>query len=96
MIDCNDIPVLYEADILREQEFNFLNTIDIEEYLKHGEWSVLKIMNEIQKNHGAAYEKESYIFNAIKINDFMRYVNKRYKGKYNFYEYSEIRVEQVK
>ena len=53
-------------------------------------------MNEIQKNHGASYEKESYIFNAIEIDDFVRYIQKRYKGKYNFYIYSEIRVEQVK
>lgn len=92
----DELPILKEDDVLREQELQFLDTIEIEEYLKHGEWSVLKIMNEIQKNHGAAYEKESYIFNAIEIDDFVRYIQKRYKGKYNFYIYSEIRVEQVK
>ena len=79
-------------DLMKQQEFDFLDSIDLEEYLKHGEWSILKIMNEIQKNHGAAYEKESSIFNAIEQDDLMKYIRKRYKGKYDFYCYTEIRV----
>ena len=42
MIVYDNLPVLKEDDVLREQELQFLDTIEIEEYLKHGEWSVLK------------------------------------------------------
>ena len=90
----HNLPVYFNKDTIQDEEFKFLDSIDIENYLKESEWSVLKIMSEIQEDHGSKYEKESYIFNAISPDDFMEYVKKRYKGKYNFYIYSEIRVLQ--
>ncbi len=89
-----NLEIIEEKDKIIKKEENFLDTIDIENYLKHDDWSVLKIMSEIQEDHGTEYKEESYIFNAINIDDFIDYVSKRYKSKYKFYMYSEIRVEQ--
>ena len=86
------LEVITDQDKLQKQEFKYLDTIDLEWYLKHSDWSILKIMDEIQEDHGKNYDKESYIFNAIEQDDFMYYIRKRYKNKYTFYVYSEVRV----
>ena len=88
----NGLVVVNQKNILKHQEFDFLDTIEIEAYLQHEDWSVLKIMDEIQEDHGAEYKAESYIFNAIEQDDFIDYVHKRFKGKYTFYVYTETRV----
>ena len=93
MYTLDNLPVTDETDIIKAKEFNFLDSIEIENYLNHEDWSLLKIMNEIQEDHGAKYKEESYIFNAIDQDDFIEYILKRYKGKYTFYVYMETRVK---
>lgn len=89
------LTVVDQRNVLRNQEFEFLDTIEIEAYLQHEDWSVLKIMDEIQEDHGAEYKDESYIFNAIEVDDFIQYVHRRFKGKYTFYVYLETRVHKA-
>ena len=90
---CDDISVIEQTEIIKQQELDFLDTLELENYLKNSEWSILKIMDEIQEDHGSKYKKESYIFNAIEPSDFIEYIHKRYKGKYEFYTYIETRVK---
>ena len=46
----DELPIIDYNELVKQQEFEFLDSIEIEEYLKHSEWSILKMMNEIQKN----------------------------------------------
>ena len=95
-LEYQGLPVVANKDILKEQEFAFLDEIDLHNYLEKEDWSITKIMSKIQEDHGSKYTKESYIFNAIEAEDFMEYIRQRYKGEYNFYLYTEIRVKHYK
>lgn len=94
-LECKGIPTISHTSEILAQEIQFLDTLELDNYLKQPEWSLEKIMSEIQEDHGSKYEKESYIFNAMTPDDFMRYIRQRYKGKYDFYIYAEIRAKAV-
>ena len=88
--------VIHDHDILQQQEFEFLDSIkDLETYLQQADWSIHKIMDQIENNCGASYTKESSIFNCITADDFIEYLRKRYKGKYEPYYYMECRLRQT-
>ncbi len=85
-----------ERELLQRKEFAFLDSLEgLDNYLKKPEWSLPKIMSEIQEDQGARYKDESYIFNNINQDEFMEYIRKRYKGKYKFYIYTEVRVSEL-
>ena len=85
-----------ERELLQRKEFAFLDSLEgLDNYLKKPEWSLPKIMSEIQEDQGAQYKDEAYIFNNISPDEFMEYIKKRYKGKYKFYVYTEVRVTEV-
>lgn len=64
---------------LQNEEFEFLDTIDIKQYIpKVGEIDVFDLMHIIENNHGKDY-REPYIFNAIGEDEFIDYLKRRYK-----------------
>ncbi len=96
VVQYDGIDVVSDHDILQQQEFEFLDSIeDLETYLQEANWSIHEIMNQIDNNCGPSYTKESSIFNCITADDFISYLRKRYKGKYEPYYYMECRLKQV-
>lgn len=74
----------------QEQECNFLNTLDLKPFLKNDE-SVYDIMEKIEDKYGDQYTEEPFIFNCMDHNEFIDYIQKRYKD-IHFYEYTDWRV----
>ena len=73
------------------QVYDGLEVITDQDKLQKQEFKFLDTI-DLEGYHGKNYDKESYIFNAIEQDDFMYYIRKRYKNKYTFYIYSEVRV----
>lgn len=63
---------------LQNDEFEFLDTINVKKYLKDGA-EISDVMNTIEEIHGKDYY-EHFIFNCIDRDDFMRYIEKRYNN----------------
>lgn len=67
---------------LRNDEFEFLDSLDLKPYLKEG-LDVYDIMNKIEENHSKDYY-EGVIFNCIDRDDFISYLKRRYGNKIYF------------
>lgn len=67
-----------ESKKLQNEEFEFLDTIDIKQYIpKTKEIDVWNLMQTIENNHGKDY-REPFIFNLIDEDEFIDYLKKRY------------------
>lgn len=76
----------YEAFTkLQNDEFEFLDTIDIKPYLADFK-DIYDVEDEIQKDYGKSY-CEGFIFNCIGVNEFMDYLSRRYSGEVAFDEH---------
>ncbi len=79
---------------LQNEEFEFLDTIDISQYIpSNREIDVWELMQTIEKNHSKDY-RELYIFNVITESEFIDYLKKRYNIYHresitNFIKFSE-------
>ena len=78
---------LKEALALQKQEFDYLNTLNLEIFIEAGA-SVSYVMDNITSRYQAEYlEKfpnDKSLFNAITVVEFGEYIEKRYGIK--FYE----------
>lgn len=73
----------------KKKEKNFLNTLDLTNFISSGK-RIVDIMNEIEDKYGEHYKEESFIFNCMDSYDFMEYLKDRYKINCREVSYYEV------